>query len=133
MGARVGNTRLAGQAAAQQRAAAREGIEMRRAALRNAEQGGGGNPAVIGEDANVSPNVVQRQEIYAAGPNQTTSFEQAGLQFAPGLEATPPRNQMGGRLDRIEAQLGSKGSPAYEQAMQRIRGMGPMNTPNSRR
>jgi hypothetical protein len=45
MGARVGNTRLAGQAAAQQRAAASEGIEMRRAALRNAEQGGGGIPA----------------------------------------------------------------------------------------
>jgi hypothetical protein len=41
MGAQRGSGRLAGQAAAQQRAAASEGIEMRRAALRNAEQGDG--------------------------------------------------------------------------------------------
>ena len=91
MGARVGNTRLAGQAAAQQRAAASEGIQMRRAALRNAEQGGG-----------------------------------------VGSEATPPGNEMGGRLGRIGAQMGEQGSPAYEQAMQRIRSMGPMNNPNPR-
>ena len=95
MGAQIGNTRLAGQASAQQRAAASEGIQMRRAALRNAEQGGGVNPMVTNE-------------------------------------ATPPGNEMGGRLGRIGAQMGDKGSPAYEQAMQRIRGMGPMNNPNPR-
>jgi hypothetical protein len=41
MGAQGGGGRLAGQAAAQQRAAASEDIKMRRTALRNAEQGEG--------------------------------------------------------------------------------------------
>jgi hypothetical protein len=95
MGAQIGNTRLAGQASAQQRAAASDGIQMRRAALRNAEQGGGVNP-------------------------ETTN------------EAALSRNEMGRGLSRIGAQMGDKGSPAYEQAMQRIRGMGPMNNPNPR-
>jgi hypothetical protein len=133
MGAQLGNTRLAGQAAAQQRAAASEGIQRRRAALQTFEQGGGSNPAVIGEDANISPNAFARQEAFAAGPNQTTPFEQAGVQFAPGLEATPSMGRRGGRPGRIGDELGDKGSPAYEQAMQRIRSMGPMNNPNSRR
>ena len=94
MGSQVGNVRLAGQASEQQRAAASEGIQMRRAALRNTEQGGGVSPSVKNE--------------------------------------APSGNQAGGRLDRIGAQMGDKGSPAYEQAMQRIRGTGPRNNPNSR-
>jgi hypothetical protein len=64
---------------------------MRRAALRNVEQGGG-----------------------------------------VGSEATPPGNEMATRLGRIGAQMEEQGSPAYEQAMQRIRSMGPMNNPNPR-
>jgi hypothetical protein len=133
MGAQLGNTRLAGQAAAQQRAAASEGIQRRRAALQNFEQGGGSNPAVIDEATDISPNAFARQEESTARPNQTTPFEQAGAQFAPGLEATPSMGRVGGRPTRIGDELEDKGSPAYEQVMQRIRSMGPMNNLNSRR
>ena len=125
MGAQVGNTRLAGEAAARQRAAASEGIRMRRAALSRVEQGGGGNPAVMGEETNASPNLTARQEAFAARPEQVTPFERAGVQFAPGLEANPPQGQMGSRF-------GEKGSPAYEQMMQRIRGLEAMKNTGSR-
>jgi hypothetical protein len=133
MGAQVGNTRLAGDAAARQRAAASEGIRMRRAALsRSGQGGGGGNPAVLGEETNNSPNLVARQEAFAANPQQVTPFEQAGVQFAPGLEANPPQRPGGGRLGNIELQLGGKGSPAYEQMMERIRGLNAMKNTGSR-
>jgi hypothetical protein len=125
MGAQVGNTRLAGDAAARQRAAASEGIRMRREALSRVDQGGGSNPAVMGEETDASPNLIARQETFAARPEQVTPFEQAGVQFAPGLEANPPRGQMGD-------QFGEKGSPAYEQMMQRIRGLEAMKNTGSR-
>jgi hypothetical protein len=131
MGAQVGNTRLAGEAAARQRAAASEGILMRRAAAQNAGQRSGGNPGVMGQPEGVSPNTVARQEIYAARPEQVTSFERSGPQFAPGLEANPPRGPLGSRLGRVERELAEKGSPAYEQVMQRIRGMNSLQNTGS--
>ena len=131
MGAQVGNTRLAGEAAARQRAAATEGIRMRRAAAQRVDQGGGGNPGVMGENTAMSPNAASRQEMYAARPDQVTSFERSGPQFAPGLEANPPRGMDGGRLGRVEQDLAEKGSPAYEQMMQRIRGMNSMQNTGS--
>jgi hypothetical protein len=132
MGAQVGNTRLAGEAAARQRVAASEGIRMRRAALSRVEQGGGSNPAVMGEEVSGSPNLIARQEAFAATPQQVTPFEQAGVNFAPGLEANAPQRPPGGRLGGIGSQLGDKGSPAYEQMMQRIRGLSAMNNTGSR-
>jgi hypothetical protein len=131
MGAQLGNTRLAGDAAARQRAAASEGIRMRREALGRSAQGGGDNPAVMGEEINRPPNLINRQKSFAATPQQVTPFEQAGVQFAPGLEANPPQRPPGGRLGRIQAQLGDKGSPAYEQMMQRIRGMNALQNTGS--
>ena len=74
MGANLGNTRLAGEAAARQRAAAAEGIRMRRAAIQNARQSGGGNPGVIGETTAISPITAARQEMFAARPGQVTPF-----------------------------------------------------------
>jgi hypothetical protein len=132
MGASVGNTRLAGEAAARQRAAASEGIRMRRAAVQKVSQGGGGgNPGVMGENTGMSPNAVARQEMSAARPDQVTSFERSAPQFAPGLEANPPRGPLGSRLGRVEQELAEKGSPAYEQMMQRIRGMNSMQNTGS--
>ena len=131
MGAQVGNTRLAGDAAARQRAAAREGIQMRRAALQNIGQGGGGNPGVMGEMTAISPVTAARQEMYAARPGQVTPFERSNPNFAPGLEANPPRGTLGGRLGRMEQDFAEKGSPAYEQMMQRIRGINSLKNTGS--
>jgi hypothetical protein len=131
MGAQVGNMRLAGDAAARQRAAASEGIQMRRAALQNAGQGGGGNPGVMGESTAISPTTAARQEMYAARPGQVTPFERSNPSFAPGLESNPPRGALGGRLGRVEQELAEKGSPAYEQMMQRIRGINSLQNTGS--
>jgi hypothetical protein len=126
MGAEVGNMRLAGDAAARQRAAASEGIQMRRAAVQNIGQTGGANPGVAGEVTAVSPTTAARQEMYASRPGQVTPFEDSHPKFAPGLEANPPRTQMGGPPGQIKTELSEKGSPAYEQMMERIRGLNTM-------
>jgi hypothetical protein len=131
MGANLGNTRLAGEAAARQRAAAAEGIRMRRAAIQNAGQSGGGNPGVMGENTAISPTTAARQEMFAARPGQVTPFEGSNPRFAPGLEANPPRGVFGGRLGRVEQEMAEKGSPAYEQMMQRIRGMNTLQNTGS--
>jgi hypothetical protein len=131
MGAQVGNTRLAGEAAARQRAAASEGIRMRREAAQNAGQRSGGNPGVMGQPEGVSPNTVARQEIYAARPEQVTPFERSGPQFAPGLEANAPRGAFGGRLGPVAREFAEKGSPAYEQMMERVRGMNALRNTGS--
>jgi hypothetical protein len=130
MGANLGNTRLAGEAASRQRAAATEGIRMRRAAIQNAGQSGGGNPGVMGETTAISPTTAARQEIYASRPGQVTPFQRSNPQFAPGLEANPL--QMGGFPGQPGAEFGEKGSPAYEQMMQRIRGINAMQNTGSR-
>ena len=130
MGANLGNTRLAGEAAARQRAAASEGIRMRRAALQNAGQPGG-NPSVVGERTAVSPTTAARQEMYASRPGQVTPFERSNPAFAPGLEANPPRGVFGGRLGQIGQELSEKGSPAYEEMMQRIRGINSLQNTGS--
>ena len=53
--------------------------------------------------------------------------------FAPGLEATPPTaNPAQSRLGRMEEFMQSKGSPEYEQVMERIRGMNAMKNTGSR-
>jgi hypothetical protein len=52
---------------------------------------------------------------------------------APGLEATPPGADVSqSRLGRIEQFMQSKGSPEYEQVMERIRGMNTMKNTGSR-
>jgi hypothetical protein len=51
---------------------------------------------------------------------------------APGLEATPPGGDVRqGRLSRMEQFMQSKGSPEYEQVMERIRGMNAMKNTGS--
>ena len=131
-----GSIDFAGNAAARQRAAAREGIRMRReaaqsAAAQTAGQRSGGNPGVMGQPEGVSPNTVARQEIYAARPEQVTPFERSGPQFAPGLEANPPRGAFGGRLGPVVGESAERGSPAYEEMMQRIRGMNALQNTGS--
>lgn len=52
--------------------------------------------------------------------------------FAPGLEANPPTsNPSQSRLGRMEEFMQTKGSPEYEQVMQRIRGMNAMKNTGS--
>jgi hypothetical protein len=130
MGANLGNTRLAGEAAARQRAAASEGIQMRRAAIQNAGQPGG-NPGVVGERTAVSPMTAARQEMPAARPGQVTPFERSQPRFAPGLQANPPRGGFGGGFGRVEQEMAQKGSPAYEELMQRIRGINALQNTGS--
>jgi hypothetical protein len=150
MGAQAGNVRLAGDAAGRQKAAA-EGVRMRREALNRANQGGGSGPAVVGEEPGSLPSTIARQEAFAARPGQETPFETQAPQFAPGLEANPPRpevsfaptgpatkrperpgTRMSKPLNRVESQLQQKGSPEYEQVMQRIRGMAQMRNTGSK-
>lgn len=52
---------------------------------------------------------------------------------APGLEATPPDvDTSQSRLQRMEQFMQSKGSPEYEQVMERIRGMNAMKNTGSK-
>jgi hypothetical protein len=52
---------------------------------------------------------------------------------APGLEATPPGADISqGRLPRMEQFMQSKGSPEYEQVMERIRGMNALKNTGSK-
>ena len=131
MGANVGNTRLAGDAAGRQRAA-NEGIRMRREALNRADQGGGSGPAVVGEEPGSLPSTIARQEAFAAQPGQVTAFEQSRPQFAPGLEANPPGRRMARPFAGYDAQMEQKGSPEYEQVMQKIRGLAQMRNTGSK-
>jgi hypothetical protein len=59
-------------------------------------------------------------------------FSPMQQESAPGLKATPPGiDGRQSRLSRMEQFMQSKGSPEYEQVMERIRGMNAMKNTGS--
>lgn len=68
----------------------------------------------------------------AASRRRSPGRSPVAQKFAPGLEATPPTsNPSQSRLSRMEEFMQSKGSPEYEQVMERIRGMNAMKNTGS--
>ena len=114
------NIRLAGDARRRQL----EGLAQRRAAASAASSTTGGpsdNPMVAGEQGAVSPNVVLRQEMYAARPGLQSPLQTQGIQFSEGIVTNP--TFLGSASD---------GSPDYEQMKERLRGLTQLRNTGSR-
>lgn len=107
MGSQVGNTRLAGDAAARLRNAASESIQMRRAALQNKNSATDNN-----------------------GSGALNEFKPVSLPASQG-EGNPPQPDMRRPPVQSRSEFSEQGSPAYDQMMERIRSSNPMKNAGS--
>lgn len=99
---------LEGMAQRRRAAATSEGGQQAAAMLQSTAP----NSAVIGEFVSPSPEVLRRQEMFAARPEVITPIQTQNPQPAPGIEPSIPGP---GRI--------FEGSPEYEQYKQRLRAL----------